>query len=152
MISSAGEHAGRTASGPTDPLAGPGDQNMSRTEGQEDLVGFAAWIAALPVLRRALLSTGLAVASIALLVFGRILTLNGGRAAWALRAILLEPAGILAILGAYAVAEPRSRFSLYLSSALAQGRIGAAAWVVASLGLILEAVRWWTYQMMIRPR
>ena len=123
-----------------------------RPEGQDELVGFAAWLAALPVPRRAMLSVGLTLGSIVFLVLGRILTFRGGWAVWALRAVFLEPVGILAILGAYAAAEPRSRFSRYLSSALERRRYGAAAAVLFSLGLVLELARWATRQMMLaRP-
>ena len=114
-------------------------------------MGFAAWLATLPVPRRAMLSLGLTFGSIVFLVLGRILTFGGGWAAWALRAIVLEPVGIVGILGAYAAAEPRSRFSLDVSRALAQRRYGAAAAVLLSLGLILELVRWVARQAMLAP-
>ena len=126
-----------------------GAQSPERDAG---LVGFAAWLAAMPGLRRATIALGLTFGSIGFLVLGRILTMRGGWVAWTLRGVLLEPIGILAILGAYAAAEPRSPFSVYVSNAIERRRIWSAVAVIVALAVVLEMFRWGTREMMVaRP-
>ncbi len=124
-----------------------GDKGTLKIQTQDQLEGFAAWVDALSVVGRSLLMVVFATGAVTCLVGGRLATLTDGWVAWVMRLVVLEPLGVLAILAADMVAYPRSRLSVYLSTALARRRYGSVAFIIVSLGAILEGLRWWVRQL-----
>jgi hypothetical protein len=110
---------------------------------------IADWVQSLSIVARSLLATWLLVLGMGNLIAGRLITLGGGWLAWGLRVVLFEPLGILAVLACGVVAWPRSRFSAYISEALARRRYAAAVGVVLALGAILEITRWLARQAVV---
>jgi hypothetical protein len=116
---------------------------------QEKPEGFAAWAEARSAFARTLTALALVLAGTASLVAGNVVTWSGGWSSWAVRLLLLEPLGIAAVLAGGMVAWPRSRLSVYVSSALAQRRYASAAGVIVALGVVLELFRWFARQAVL---
>lgn len=110
---------------------------------------MAAWAQSRSVLARAATAAALVLAGTASLVAGRLVTLSGGWSAWAVRLVFLEPLGIAAVLAGGMIAWPKSRLSVYVSSAVAHRRYASAAGVVVALAVILEIFRWCARQAVL---
>lgn len=103
--------------------------------------GFASRLERVSAPMRWLVAMLAAVGGIGLLAGGRLLVQGGGWVEWLALLLFLEPAGILAVLAAIVFAEPRAPLAAYLSDALLQRHYAAATFVIVSLALLLEAVR-----------